>query len=350
MTGYTFMKRISRQVGRGLLAVVVTLLASTIGAPQGQDLTVGQRNLFVIAEMLPGHYDNANQHYFARRRKLPQNDRHDRVATTITRISAPAFRKNVFLWTTRVETPEGPRSSWQITTLEPGPGDSEVTMRHYFGEGRAINPENLSTLRPSELRRTDGCDYVFMFIRRADHYSGKQRPKACRFVWEGANVYTDNEIQLSKSSLWLHDHKWLIAGNRRVTGTASGEPYWLERSRLFHCYADIPGVGGGLDIPFERYDEILLHDKGGMHWISAPKGQSIGLSLRNVTWHVLNEANGNFNRNSLVLSVSERLSEGGTKEHGYAFADSGAERIVLNLKWILVNCALTPRHQARPNM
>ena len=331
-----------------LIVLSTGLSVSARAAAQGQDSTVGERNLLVMAEMLPGHYDNANQHYFDGRRKLSQDDRHERVATTITRISAPNFGRNAFLWVTRTEIPQGPRSSWQITTLEPGPANSEVTMRHYLGEGSVIDPERISGLRPAELRRIEGCDYVF--VRRADHYLGKQRPRTCRFSWEGQNIYTDNEIQLAKSSLWLSEQRWLIAGNRRLSGPASGEPYWMERSRLFHCYADIPGVGGGLDIPFVRFDNILLHDKGGMHWIAAPKEQNIGVSLRDVTWHVLNEANGNFNRNSLVLSVFERLPEGAIKEHGYAFTDSGAERIALNLKWILVNCAMTPRHEARPVM
>jgi hypothetical protein len=69
-----------------------------------------------------------------------------------------------------------------------------------------------------------------------------------------------------------------------------------------------------------------------------------------VTWHVLNEANGNFNRDSLVLSVMEKLPDGSVKEHGYAFTDPGAERIAINLKWMLGNCAITPRDQAKPEM
>ena len=60
--------------------------------------------------------------------------------------------------------------------------------------------------------------------------------------------------------------------------------------------------------------------------------------------------NGDFNRNSMVLSVLERLPEGSVKEHGYAFTDTEVERIALNLKWILVNCAMTPRRDARPEM
>lgn len=331
-----------------LFALIALGAVSPAAFAQGQDSTPGERYLRVIAEMLPGHYDNSNQHYFDGRRRLPAEDRHERVSTTIRRVEAPAFGRYVFQWVNQTETVDGPRRSWRIATLEAGPGAEEVTMRHYLRMQGEILDSELPALRPADLRRTEGCDY--MFVRRAEHFVGRQRPRACQFEWEGEAVYTDNEIQLSRNELWFHDHKWTLATGRRITGTASGEPYWLERARTFHCYADMPGVGGGVDLPFKRYDDILLHDKGGMHWFRAASGQEIGLGLRAVTWHVLNEASDDFNRNSLVLSVSERLADGSVKEHGYAFTDPRAERIAVNLKWLLANCAITSRRDARPEM
>ena len=51
-----------------------------------------------------------------------------------------------------------------------------------------------------------------------------------------------------------------------------------------------------------------------------------------------------------MLYVSERFADGSEKEHSYAFTDPDADRIGLNLKWMLVNCAMTPRQLARPEM
>lgn len=349
--------RADRAWKRALCAPAAALLLAAAGSAvaQGQDSTAGERNLSIMAELLPGLYDNANQAYFDRRRGLPDADRHARVAIEIRRIEAPAFGADAFLWSSTSPGPEGSsRRADRIVTLEAGPGDDEVTMRHYLRMDGPIADGELASLRPADLRRTEGCDYVFR--RRADHFRGLQRAGACRFEWEGRQVYTDNEIQLSRSSLWYHDHKFVQGSGERITGVASGEPFWLERAREFHCYADVPGVGGGRDIPFERYDGIVLHDKGGTHWFrtrataAEPEAREIGLSLQAVTWHVLNERNGNFNRNSLVLYVMERLPDGTVKEYGYAFTDPQAERIGHNLKWILVNCAITPRDQARPEL
>lgn len=339
----------SRITSGVLLLALAAGLAPPAGA-QGQDSTPGERSLRIMAELLPGVYDNVNQHYFDGRRGLPENDRHPRIETTITRVQAPAFGAHVFLWVNRTQTPQGPQASYRLATLEAGPGADEVTMRHYLRmEGEIREPE-LATLRPADLRRTEGCDYVFE--RRADHFRGQQPARACRFPWEGEQVYTDNEISLSRSSLWFVDHKYVIRSGKRITGVASGEPFWLERARTFHCYADMPGVGGGRDIPFTRYDAITLHDKGGTHWFTTrePQPREIGIELRSVTWQLLNEKNGEFNRDSLVLYVLQKNATGGVDSVGYAFTEPGATRIGHNLKWILVNCSMTPRGAARPEM
>lgn len=326
------------------------MLCSSAALGQGQDSTPAERNLLVMAQMLPGEYDNANQHYFDRRRGLPDEDRHPRVHTTITRVDAPAFGRHAFLWVNRTTVGDTERVSYRIATLAADGRDDEVTMRHYLRMDGAIADADLATLRPDDLQRTEGCDYFFK--RRADQFRGSQAAGACRFDWDGQRVHTENTIELAASSLWFVDHKYVAATGERITGVASGEPFWLERARRFHCYADMPGVGGGRDIPFERYDHISLHDKGDTHWFRTREAEprEIGISLQAVTWHVLNEQNGNFNRNSLVLYVMERLADGSVKEHGYAFTDVSATRIGANLKWLLVNCAITPRDAAVPEM
>lgn len=154
----------------GAIALSLGLALAAAVAParaQGRDSTPPAPDLLIMAELLPGIYDNANQHYFDRRRGLPEADRHARVSTTIT--------------------------------------------------------------------RTEGCDYI-------------------------------------------------------------------------------------------------------------------GIMLQSVTWHVPNEAGGRFNRDLLVLYAMEKLPDGSVTEHGYTFAEPDATRIGHNLKWLLVNCATTPRAEARPEM
>ena len=334
---------------RQLLMLIIMGMSLPVFA-QGQDSTPAERNLLIMAEMLPGVYDNANQAYFDERRGLPDEDRHQRTSTTITRIDAPAFGDFAFLWVNDNKTADGGHKTYRIATLSADGGPDEVRMRHYLKLEGEIGADELATLEPRDLRRTEGCDYYFK--RRADHFRGAQRDKACQFRWGDEDVYTANTIELSGSDLWFVDHKYVEATGKRITGVASGEPLWLERAREFHCYADIPGVAGGRDIPFERYDNMTIHDRGGIVWFETrdEEARNIGITLRRVTWHVNNEVGGNFNRDSLVLYVLERMPDGKVESHTYTFTQPDAERIGMNMKWMLVNCAITPRHEAVPGL
>jgi len=340
---------------RAATACITLLLAGSGASPlwaQGQDSTPAERYLLILAELLPGTWSNANQAYFEGRRGLDPADRHERIETSIEAVEAPAFGAHAFLWVDTVTGADGQvRESHRIATLGPGEAAEEVVLRHYHHGGDGpIDRAVLPTLAPADLRHVAACDYRFR--RRAGGFRGAQEPGACRVTREGATVTTNNVIEVSRDELFLHDRAIREDTGERVTGTDSGEPLWLERARAFHCYVDMPGVGGGRDVPFERYDGMVLHDKGGSHWFTTREAspRRLGISLLAVTWHVLNEAGGNFNRDSLVVYVSEESADGVRREHGYGFTEPDAERIGLNLKWLLVNCSRVPRDQARPEL
>lgn len=287
---------------RSASVLVFVALASLQAGAQGLDSTPAERLLRVLAEMLPGHYSNANQAYFDGRRQLPEGERHPLLEVSIKPMGDNDGPRRAFLW-----REAGQQSRLVLTVAAEDPLGIRAEFSVRGDKGWRVEPAR--TLR---------------IVRSAESFTGTGEGK--------------QGLQLSARELWL--------------SPGTGSPVQLERSREFHCYADLPGVGGGRDIPFERYDGITLHDQGGAHWFTTRDAQQrrLGISLLRVNWHVLNEANGNFNRNSLVVYVNERLADGTTQEHGYAFTDPDADRIGINLKWLLVNCAMTPRHLARPEM
>lgn len=292
---------------KSILASALAALVVALGAlAQGQDSTPGERNLLVLSELLPGIYSSANQALFDARRGVVEAERHGREEFQIERLEeAHSFSlKGTFA---------GTEASYQMS-LVPGPSAQELTAKLASPDGATI----------------EGCE--LRFKRRAEHYDGTAAGDACSDLG-----FTG--MQVSRKEVW-------------VSVADKDEPYWYERAREFHCYADLPGVSGGRDIPFERYDNITLHDKGKTHWFTTrdEEKREIGLTLQAITWHVLNENNGNFNRNSLVLYASERMPDGSTKSHPYTFTEPSAERLGYNLRWMLVNCAITPRDKARPEM
>ena len=130
---------------------------------------------------------------------------------------------------------------------------------------------------------------------------------------------------------------------------ASDAAVKLHRARQFTCYADIPGVGGGRDIPYTRYDNLSLHDQGAETWFVGKDGRNLGLRLFNVDWPI-NNYDGYFTRDSLVIYVIEKLDDGITKEHGYAFTLPEANRIGINLKWLLASCFMISGKVDTPTM
>lgn len=303
-------------------------LPQTVWA-QGQDSTPGERSLLIMAELLPGIYDNANQAYFDGRRGLAEELRHGRLKTEISRIEAPQLGRFVFTWTdTAGQGPESATARWLVTLTADGAPEEAVLRGYALGDNSA-DPAELNGL-------PERADCAFRFVRSAEHFAGRRDEENCA----GDGLANFAEILLSRAELW------------RRPADGSVTPFWQERARIFHCYADIPGVSGGRAEPFERYDGITLHDRGDLAWFETrdQEPRNIGIMLRSVTWHVNNEKGGNFNRDSLVLYAMERMQDGTIKPYSYAFVEPEATRIGLNMRWMLVNCAMVPRDQARPEL
>lgn len=67
-----------------------------------------------------------------------------------------------------------------------------------------------------------------------------------------------------------------------------------------------------------------------------------------VDWPI-NNYEGIFTRDSFVIYLSEEV-DGERKEHGYAFTVPDADRVGINLKWILASCFMKSNRFATPYM
>ena len=268
---------------------------------QGQDTTPWSRDLQVIEVMLPGFYSNANQAYFDGRRKVnnPQS-RHDLLIET----ADTGFDVTL-------SAPDGTVISNQRWSLAEDDQREAVRMD--------ISDANGTPLCPIWWTR-DAAQ--FSATGDADCDEGANSPAA---------------LAIGEQQFW-----WTPRGT-------SASAVKLHRARQFSCYADIPGVGGGRDIPYTRYDNLSLHDQGAETWFVDEDGRNLGLRLFNVDWPI-NNYDGYFTRDSLVIYVIEKLADGSTKEHGYAFTLPEANRIGINLKWLLASCFMISGKVDTPTM
>jgi len=268
---------------------------------QGQDTTPWSRDLQVIEVMLPGLYSNANQAYFDGRRKVdnPQ-PRHDLL----------------------IETAD---NGFDVTLSAPD-GTVIANQKWSFAEDDQREAVRM------DISDADGTPLCPVWWTRG----------AAQFSAEGDTECTDKldspiALALSEQQFW-----WTPRG-------ASEAAVKLHKARQFTCYADIPGVGGGRDIPYTRYDNLSLHDQGAETWFVDKDGRNLGLRLFKVDWPI-NNYDGYFARDSLVIYVIEQLADGSTKEHGYAFTLPEANRIGINLKWLLASCFMISGKVDKPTM
>ena len=283
------------------LAWLLPIAIPNQGLAQGQDSTPWSRDLQVIEVMLPGFYSNANQAYFDGRRKVDE----------------PQPRHNLLI--------EVAGDGFDITLSAPD-GTVMSSQRWSLAEDdqrRAVR---------MDISDADGTPLCPVWWSR----------DAAQFSAEGDAECTEGMGSPATLALGEQQFWWTSRG-------ASDAAVKLHRARQFTCYADIPGVGGGRDIPYTRYDNLSLHDQGAETWFVDKDGRNLGLRLFNVDWPI-NNYDGYFTRDSLVIYVVEKLDDGSTKEHGYAFTLPEANRIGINLKWLLASCFMISGKVDTPTM
>ena len=270
---------------------------------QGQDSSKWSRDQQVIEVMLAGFYANANQAYFDGRLKVQSPQPRADI-----KIDAGASDNQFSVIYTDKGTGEALEQTWVLTA-----DDTRKAVR-------------------MEITDAQGNMTCPLYWRREAAQFRATRSDEC----DNSEADSPYELVLSNAQLWW----W---------STATEAPYKLHRAREFTCYADVPGVGGGRDEPYNRYDNMSVHDQGADAWFETDEGRRLGLSLFAVDWPI-NNYEGFFTRDSLVLYILERLEDGSVKEHGYAFTEPDVERIGINLKWMLASCFLVSGRDAVPSM
>lgn len=307
------------------LAIGYALFASTTH-PQGQDSTPAERDIMILGEMLPGLYDNANQSYFDVRLKRPESQRHNSVYSEILRVKSSRLGDNVFSVETGVRH-EDDSAKFYAYALEVDNAVQAVRMKIY-----RLKKAAGKKIARGAAAYLSGCDVLW-----------RQEAGQFRAQRDGADCVADDiaaDMMLSKNALWLNNVN-------QLNSEAKLSHFALDRARMFDCYVDMPGVGGGREIPFERYQLNGIHDLGGEQWFVDKDGQEIGISLFRVMWS-FNNYEGVFARPSFVVYVKTKLEDEKAKEIGYAWTEPSAQRIGINLKWMLVNCYMLSNKEVTP--
>lgn len=274
-------------------ASVAAMLLAFPALAQGTDGAPAERDLMVLAELLPATWDNGEQASFASRLKTPLADRHPQRAIAVARTSV-ALHAATLTMTADGSAPE----TWTLAVA-----------------GDAIR-----------MTRSSGC--AILWRREAGQFHGVTDP-ACH------DTATHESWFLTPDRLWI--------------GAGGGVPVKYARATTYRCYVDMPGASGGRAIPFKRIDGLTLTDQGRIVWFDSPETPSrrLGLQLRNVDWP-MNNAPGVYARDSLTIYLVEEVKGGEPKYLLYGWTQAGAPRVGINGMWALANCAREALGTAKP--
>ncbi len=317
-------KQLRNAFATGLLAFFSNAVIHLPLFAQGQDSTVADRDIVIMAELLPGLYNNANQSYFDVRLNVEKSKQHAFRSVQITRLEDSDFSGFAFLLTEQGKGSNAQRQS--VMSFSVDYDMQAVRMKTYFIEGGEGKP----SVKKADY--ANGCDLLWR--QEAGQFRGRSSANQCV-----NNIPVARDMMLSKDALWF-------STSDQSNGVVD-DHFALDRARMFSCYADLPGVGGGRDIPFKRYQINNIHDLGGEKWFTTDQGQELGINLFRVMW-TFNNLDGVFTRPSLVVYVKTKEANGDVKEVGYAWTESNAQRIGINLKWMLVNCYMVSNEDVVP--
>jgi hypothetical protein len=130
----------------------------------------------------------------------------------------------------------------------------------------------------------------------------------------------------------------------------SGLTYELRRARPATCWVaikkDKPKADGSPDWHFQQ--NVKLHDQGGRALVGAGVAdtQPLVIRMRNVIWPPKPDGTPSTNKPSVVLYVHKPDKPDSAESYGWA--DPGAARIGINLRWMQASCGIDGMEQPAP--
>jgi len=319
--------------GRSLI-VLTALMAFDAMADASAIL---DKDFALMMAWFPGVYDNQEQVYFEDEQNLAGTLRHSRVHTVLEPVDLPRFGAHVFYLQQYVNDDPAQINRQRLYVLNPDYERNAVRMQIYtFNEAKLLvdahlGHTQLAQLTMDQVQRVPGCDVLWR--RKANQFLGRTQRHACTNALAKDVGYTtiNHYFLLTEDALWISDQA-LDENDNAVTDQRANIPFKHRKARQFECWMTATQRDG--DRTFRR--GLTLHDQGGMIWMKTEEenAQQVGIKLRNVRWPY------GRNRPSLVLYAHKPDQD---RAVSYAWADPGAQRIGINLRWMQASCTLTPQ-------
>jgi len=290
-----------------------------------------KRDFKRMMEWFPGRYDNQEQVYFNGNLNVPEEEQHGRIHHIFTPADLPDFPGETFYIEQYQNDDPTDVYRQRIYSFEPDFEENAIRLTIYVPKdtdallGAYAEPSKLEGLTPANFTTYPGCDVFWKF--QNDFYHGYMKEGECRIESKrsGKTIIVSDDLQLSKSSIWIRDEAVDSEGNY-VYGNKARIHHKNNKARHFKCWVSPRKKNG----EYAFYNDIYLHDQGGRAWVEGPDHERVGLKMRNVVWPMGN------NRPSFVLYAYQGDDE--EKAVSYTWTSPDEPRIGINLRWMQASC------------
>jgi len=330
-----------------LMRVLLLILFFITQVSFAQDQAPLQRDLMIIAELLPGTYDNVEQVYFDKRLKLESEKKHQRIHSEIRAFSNRHLGKHIFFvhdyfFGPGVYVPK-------ILKLEIDENRQSIRMKTYSFKKEEYDkykntlsdPSLLKDLSLENLITDPQCDLFWIAIVHG--YHATREDESCIVKNDDIQYYELKEMMLDDRSLWVTNNLEKI--NKPKSKNYYKSAFKLLRARWFNCSMTFSDKKNP-----EIISPIRLHDQGGEYFVKRPTEEKtqreIGIKLRNVDW-AMNNTDSGFTNDVFVMYVVER---NGNVETNLPYTWGAPEEtsVGINLQWLLASCYIKPMSETRP--
>lgn len=323
------------------LIIIITLLlfgvSVTAQTPQGKtpEERVLDRDFTRMMAWFPGVYDNQEQVYFENEMGVKKEHRHERLHHIFAPVKLKHFPGRTFYVQQSID--DDPKNIYRqrIYSFETDYTENAIRLTIYTPKNAEalvdahLDPDKIKNLRPSAMTSIKGCEVFWKFD--ADFYHGYMKPRACKIISKrsGKTIYIDDDLRLTKNSIWVRDVAEDEDGNY-VFGNKANVHHKNLKARAFKCWVSPQKA----DDSNGFYANLPIHDQGGRIWIEAVDGEhgKVGIKMRNVAWPY------GRNRPSLVLYAYR--GDEPDKAVSYSWTSPDGTRIAMNLRWIQASCTL----------
>lgn len=326
----------------GLITCLAPQVAAQERAPNTQDVLA--KDLRLLLDYFPGRYDNDLQVYFDGELNTPDSERNGRIHSIFAPVTLPAFGPNMFyveqfsdndpnkiyrqrLYRFSIDAAE---KAIKLEIFAPSAAQAQAI------KGAHLDPSKLTVLSPANMTLYPGCEVFWR--RQEQQFIGTMKPSACRVKSQrtGKTLIITDSLVLSNRSITILDQAVDETG-AYVYGNKANVPHKLRKARPFTCWTSVlrgaKHGDAGIGLESWTFERSWIHDQGGELPVKTDEtpAREFYLRLRMVEWPY------GTNRPSLTLYVHEK---GNPRAISYSWADEGANRVGINLRWLQASCTM----------